>query len=278
MSMLVRSVVLCIVLAVSAPPMLKAQIIPGLGCNACRQPVRTCQCTALQPVVKTQLRPQRTVSYRDVQVTRYRREARVDRVPVTTYQDVVVDEGSYRQVWLPKPVRKRVARNGYQNRVSYRDVPYQVTQRVPQYGMSYVPQRTVQYVPRLYRTAVAPACNTSGPVPTTTSLPMTYVPSVIPAMPAITVRTTPRVSARESRSANPVPDPKFLGTPKSAQVEQWKDVSSSTSASLENRLGGYEIAPTRRISSSIPSARIERSASRFVPAPSAAMVWQTRRR
>ena len=283
MSRLIQCLAVCAVFGISVPPTTNAQILPGLGgCNTCQRPANTCQCTAMQPVVQTRLRPQRTVSYRNVEVTRYRQEARCEKVPVTTYQDVIVDEGGYKQVWVPKPVRKRVARQSYQNRVSYHSVPYKVTQRVPQYGVQYVPERTVQYVPRIYQTAVVPSCNTCGP---TTSAMIPYSVSAYPSTPAVAVqprRVPTRVrSTRAESEANttskPVPDPKYLDTPETSQVEQWQTIPTARAASSDPRLGGFQVAPSRtaaRPAYSVP----RRTAGNFVPAPSAAMVWQTRRR
>jgi len=285
MSRLLQSLAVCIVLGVSVPPITQAQILPGFGgCNTCQRPADTCRCTAMQPVVQKRLRARRTVSYRDVEVTKYRQETRCEKVPVTTYQDVVVDEGGYRQVWVPKPVRKRVARQAFQNRVSYHNVPYKVTQRVPHYGVQYVPERTVQYVPRTYQAAVVPSCNTCGPV---TSVLNPYSVSSYPTMPTIAVQPRPiRTQARlpqtkkeVTSNSKPVPDPKFLETPKTSQVEQWQTIPTARAASGDPRLGSYQVAPSRTAAAPAPSRTLpRRTASNFVPAPSAAMVWQTRRR
>jgi hypothetical protein len=52
----------------------------------------------------------------------YRLEPVTEQVPVTTYDTVCVDEGSYTQVWVPKVVAKQVPRTVMQTRVSYRRV------------------------------------------------------------------------------------------------------------------------------------------------------------
>lgn len=71
--------------------------------------------TTMQPVIRTEIRQQ----------------AKIIDVPVTTYRQVTVDEGSYQQVWVPKLTTKTVQQTTIQKQVRYENVPYQVVQQVP---------------------------------------------------------------------------------------------------------------------------------------------------
>lgn len=141
------------------------------GCKNCQRPVTHCNCQSHQPVVDTQMVPQQVTTYRNEVVTQYRQEAVTQNVPVTTYRDVVVDEGSYQTVYVPKQVTKRIPQVSYQQQVAYRSVPYQVTRQVPQVVTQMVPQQQVRYQPYSFQTTqaaairVAPVTQSSVPVP-----------------------------------------------------------------------------------------------------------------
>lgn len=255
--------------------------------NSCGQPAAQCTCTALKPVVQTQYRQEQYVTYRDIPQTEYRREAHLETVPVTTYKTVTVDEGSYQQVWVPKLVTKQIAQTDYQQRLTCRTVPYQVTRRVAEVATRLVPQQTVRYVPHQFQTTVSAALPYSttvsalpvmgSPIRTTAAIP-TLPPlktaSSVPVMPAMSVPPTADRFA-SSVTETPVPDPKFLDTPGSL-YDEWTTVpsrSGARSASQADRLGAYEpIAPRSE------AARLRTAGGRklFVPAPSAATVWQAR--
>lgn len=169
---------------------LTAQVFPG-GCHNCQRPVATCNCTAQRPVVETQMVPQQVTSYRNEVVTQYRQEAYTQAVPVTTYRDVVVDEGGYQTVYVPKMVTKRVPQTVYQQQTAYRSVPYQVTRQVPQVSTQMVPQQIVRYQPYSYQTTQA-APIVSAPVysqaptcaaPMACAAPMSYAPVASPCLP-----------------------------------------------------------------------------------------------
>jgi hypothetical protein len=49
----------------------------------------------------------------------------VGQVPVTTWQTQWVDQGSYRMVWVSRPVLRQVPRTSYRAVIGYRVVPYQ---------------------------------------------------------------------------------------------------------------------------------------------------------
>ena len=137
------------------------------GCNNCQRPVNRCNCQShqpvmqqqimQQPVIETQMVPQQVTTYRNEVVTQYRQEAVTQTVPVTTYRDVVVDEGSYQTVYVPKQVAKRIPQVSYQQQVAYRNVPVQSVRQVPQVVTQMVPQQVVRQQPISYQTTqVAP--------------------------------------------------------------------------------------------------------------------------
>lgn len=140
------------------------------GCNNCQRPVAHCNCQAQQPVVETQMVPQQVTTYRNEVITQYRQEAYSQNVPVTTYRDVVVDEGSYQTVYVPKHVTKRIPQVSYQQQVAYRSVPYQVTRQVPQVTTQMVARQSVRYQPYSYQTTQL------APVSVATATPLNVTP------------------------------------------------------------------------------------------------------
>lgn len=261
----------------------EAQIIH----NSCGQPPAQCTCTALQPVVETRYRQEQYVRYRDIPQTEYRQEARLETIPVTAFKTVTVDEGGYQQVWVPKLVTKQIAQTEYQQRLSCHTVPYQVTRRVAEVATRTVPQQTVRYVPQHFQTTVTTALPysttvsslpvMSSPIRTTMTiptLPPLQTASSVPVMPALSVPPTSNrfaFNAAETR----VPDPKFLDTPGS-QYDDWTTVpsrSESRSALSIDHLSAYDSFESR---SETPSLRAAGERKLFVPAPSAATVWQAR--
>ena len=114
--------------------------------------------------------PQQVTTYRNEVVTQYRQEAVTQNVPVTTYRDVVVDEGSYQTVYVPRQVTKRIPQVSYQQQVAYRNVPVQTTRQVPQVVTQMVPRQVVRQQPYSYQTtqvtpiSVAPVTHMSAPV------------------------------------------------------------------------------------------------------------------
>ncbi len=260
-------------------------------CETCERPHAQCSCTQARPVVQTQLRAQQVTTYRDVTETHVRNESIVENVPSTTYRNVTVDEGGYQMVWVPKPVTKQVAQTVIQQQVKTRAVPYQVTRRVPQISTQLVPVQTVQYMaetipfsmpmtsmpaPVMFPGAAA-SCNSCGSPSTALGLPYAsdqigYAPSFaqpvpmtasIPTMPAITV---------------PLPQTAFGPTPITPEpsVEQWQTIPPRGAS--ENRSRGYESPSSRSVPAPMDEAnQSPRRTSMFVPAPSAATVWNSRR-
>jgi len=255
------------------------------SCTTCRQ-AQPCGCAA-QPQVsyRPQVQHVPQVSYRDVTSTQYRTQAQTQQVPVTRYRNVAVDRGAWHKIWVPKVETQHVPETVYENRTTYRQVLYQVTQRVPQ--TTYTTRTTT--VPTHSHVPQTAGCNTCAPTTAWLSYPaapMTASPIYSPYYPAptmATLPTTPRISSvqpvaprtasadpahadlrplkRISSSAGdlaPVPDPKYLDTPRAADSD-WTSVGPRTSSRVES-------APIRTSSAT----------GRFVPAPSATSVLRTR--
>ena len=145
---------------------------------------------APQVTVQPQYRPQTTVTHRQVTETQYRTEMVTEQVPVTTYENVTVDEGGYQQVWVPKVVTKQVARTTVQNRMSTRTVPVQVTRTVPEYTTTYVPVGTT------ITTAPAGTFITGGPQPTPVATPVSATPVSQPGLVEPVPTTQPAPNSR----------------------------------------------------------------------------------
>lgn len=253
-------------------------------------PHAECSCTQTRPVVQTHLRAQQVTTFRDVTETHVRNETVVENVPTTTYRSVTVDEGGYQMVWVPKPVTKQVAQTVVQQQVKTRSVPYQVTRRIPQISTQLVPVQTVHHVTEtvpmpmtamavpapLFIPPMAASCNTCGS-PTTAGLPYLapqigyaspFVPQAattasIPTMPAITV---------------PLPQTALAPAPATnySEVDQLQTVparGASANRARTSESGGSQAVPTPMDEAN----HGQRRTSMFVPAPSAATVWNSRR-
>jgi hypothetical protein len=194
------------------------------------------------------------VQQRDVLATEYRTEPVIETVPATVVENVTVDEGSYQTVWVPRLATKAVARTTYQSRTAYRTFPYQVTRRVSEYATQTVPYQTVRYVP----STGSALAYTATPGVSTAFLPPIYAGSPVvagsyPTFAAAPIYPTPVIASSISGStAGLVPDARFADTPITPRN------ASSGNRNSDNRTA-------------------DRSSSLFVPAPSAAQVWQTPR-
>jgi hypothetical protein len=212
-------------------------------CNSCQRPVNHCHCRSHRQVVETQMVPQQVTTVRNEVVTQYRTEAVTQAVPVTTYRDVVVDEGSYQTVYVPKQVTKRIPQVTYQKQIGYRSVPYQVTRQVPQVVTQMVAQPVVRTQAYAIPTAVAPvvACGPCGglayfPTPIYQTVPAlsqsTLSRPAVASNPVAMLPPTSASTAAESPLADtksysgPVPDPKFLASPGAAARDSWATVGS----------------------------------------------------
>ena len=275
------------------------QLFPGLfgQCGVCARPCQPtcvapmpcscCACTGVAPVARTQYVPQQTVTYKDIPRTEYRQQAYVETTPATVYQNVTVDEGGYQQVWVPKLVTKSVARTVYQQHVKYRAVPYQVNQRVAQVSTQLIPQQAVGYMPYSYQTAST--CASCGPVPTAAAWPTSVAPNVpvirstrqpVPTMPALTV-PQPKPLGVDKPRTQPTPDPKFSGEVGRLDDHEWTVVQSRGTmrgTGRAERSNRYDEVPAGVAHQNRSREDISRTASArgmFVPAPSAARVWQS---
>lgn len=257
MSLVKRVVVLIGVLSVAVPATSWA-CLPGLFCGmpfghcicppcvTCHLPPPSCVCvvpvvpvipvvpvqTTLRPVVQTQYRQEQVVTYRDVPTIQHRREAFIEQVPVTAYERVT------ETVYVPQQVTKMVPRTVMQPQTRYRDVAYQVNQRVAETHTRLVPQQTVSYVPEVRQ--AASCAGSFGPT--------SYAP---PAAPAAAIPTMPPISVSPSGSHVTVP--------------QYPDIPATNTS-------WQTIAPRAQSNLAPPSP----ARGVFRPAPSAAAVWQSR--
>ena len=247
MPSLLRGSLLLVALGTMAPAAAKAQLVGGAH-HGCLRGRHHCTCTSQKPVLGTRYTNQSVLTYRDFSQTEYRTQAHLKTVHVTTYGSVTVDEGNYVPVWVPKLVTKHVPRTEYQQRLSYRTVPYQTIRRVPQLSTRLVPQTHFRYVPQQTHIVL-------------------NSPILAQATPSSTVAQLPVAVAQ------PVPHPKFLETPSVDSLEQWTTDRPRLTAThtLDERLDGYETAQSQT------DSRVSRTSRLFVHAPSAAAVWQTRR-
>lgn len=248
-------------------------------CETCTLPHASCTCSQTRPVVQTQLHAQQVTTYRDVVETHVRNETVIQNVPVTTYKHVTVDEGGYQMVWVPKPVTKQVAETVIQQQAQTRAVPYQVVRKVPQISTQLVPVQTVHHVtttvpvttwappPVTFR--AASSCNACDS-PFGTAFAPQFIPIQAATLPTVApAPIIPTTSSIQTMPAITVPLPQTARGP-SAANDQWQTIPSKTSGSRS-----YD-SP-----SSVPipmeEARHTGAAGRFVAAPTAATVWNSRR-
>jgi len=279
-----------------------AQLFGCRGCcNRCQRPHATCSCAAAQPVMQTQLRPvvqtqlraQHVTTFCDVTETHVRNETVVQNVPVTTYNQVTVDEGGYQMVWVPKPVTKQVAQTVIQQQAQTRAVPYQVTHKVPQVTTQMVPVQTVQHVaeavpmmtmaaPPVRFQAAASSCNTcnsrNSQFSTAFAPPQYFAPQYgaamiqpmpyAPTMTTATIPTMPTISVPLPQTAlAPLPAPEN-------STEQWQTIPSRPSSPIP---APYDSPSSRSVPIPMEEARsISPRSGKFVPAPTAATVWSSR--
>jgi hypothetical protein len=250
-------------------------------CGACAHPVvqpmqQPVFQTQLRPVLETTYQPQQVVTYQDVPQVQHLRQAVTVNVPVTTFQNVTVDEGSYQMVWVPRPVQKQVAQTVLQPQIQYRDVAVQVNQRVAQTHTQLVPQQTLRYVPETRQIGMQPigsrvigyqygARQFVGwqpgigvqPTPMTAGLPTFTLPGEPVPGPV------PEASQPIER---PTPNPQHLQTPAPAETpaapatSEWQTIRQRTSASL------YNPPQQPQTASGIPSAATVWQSHRETPA------------
>lgn len=167
-------------------------------CRRCKKPPKTCVClappvtqSAMMPVYETRYRQEQYVNHKEVCETHYRSETFQETVPVTTTKQVMVDEGCYKMVWVPKMVCKEVPETTYVNRLNCRVVPYEVKRSLPEVCTKWVPYQALKYVP-------------------TTCVPgrdgVITGPAISPATPEY-VPTYERAIEQEGPAIEPVPEP-----------------------------------------------------------------------
>jgi hypothetical protein len=162
--------------AVAGPVAMQAQVFPARRpgcCDACTLPVAQCHCAQTRPVVQTQWQPQQVTTLRQVSETHVRRESYVEQIPITTTENVTVDEGGYQMVWVPKPVTRQVAKTVMTSQVKTRDVPYTVTRQVPEVSTRMVPVQTVHAV-----TEIVPTMSAGIAIPPMMAAPVMHTPMV----------------------------------------------------------------------------------------------------
>jgi hypothetical protein len=246
----VRTSLVVAALAATVPAPFSAAALAGpcdCCCRVCCQPRCVCATvpqTSYQPVVQQ----------RDVLTTEYRTEPVTESVPSTIYENVLIDEGRYETVWVPRMTSKTVARTVYQNRISYRTVPYQVTRRVSEYGTQTAPYQATRYLPTTPSLAYSPIG-----APVVSSAPYSYSSSGVAAYPALAAPSVASSSFAGS-TGGPVPDPRFSSgsAPIMPRSAAGLNADGYTSSAADNR-------------------SVDRGPSLFTPAPSAAQVWRTPR-
>lgn len=158
-------------------------------------------CVRWKPVTKVCMKPQKSVTYRNVCRVGFRNVNFLQLVPRTTYHKVTVDKGCWKMVWCPNLVTKMVPRTTMERVTRTRKVPYQYTEQVPQVVTRMVPHRVTKYVPQTYQTVERvpfhhrlpsqrtvsrpPSCSAPAPPP------MTYSPPPAPVMPRTTYTPPP---------------------------------------------------------------------------------------
>ena len=193
---------------------------------------------------------------RDVLATEYRTEPIMETVPATVVENVIVDEGSYQTVWVPRLTTRAVARTTFQSHLAYRTVPYQVSRRISEYSTQTVPYPTIRYIP----TTGSSLAYTTAPGFSTAFLPPIFAgsPTIVgtyPTLAATPIYPTPIASSAPGSSTGLVPDARYADAPVTPITPR--------NASNSNRFSDSRSA--------------DRGSSLFVPAPSAAQVWRTPR-
>ncbi|MEX0716773.1 MAG: hypothetical protein WD066_09305 [Planctomycetaceae bacterium] len=278
MKSLLRHALMVLPLAALAPVVAEAQYFPGRHhdpCATCAMPVAQCGCHAPRPVVETRYRQENVVTYRNVAETQYTQQSVVERVPVVKHEQVTVDEGGYQMVWVPKPVTRTVARTECEDRVVQRTVPQTVIRQVPQVTTRLVPEQTVRHVPQTFTTSYAAAPCVDDCVPTTTaSMPLNA--NCAAPREAVTLREpVPAPRAGEVELERPVPYPTPDPT-SSRGYDEWSTIPSRTSGRDDRGSNSYDPVPTRNVSNTTTTVPRISARGKFVPAPSAATVWQYR--
>ncbi len=234
-------------------------VAPGIG-PSLPAPASSAYNCAVPPACAT-LQPRQVTTYRSVPTIQYRREAYVENVPVTTYQ----------QVTVPRTV--------YQTQTRYRDVAYTVNRQVAETHTQYVPQPVFGALPP-QPMAAAPYANTYQSTAFGLS-PQFASPIASPtypaAMPASSFAAPPvsRVPSPIALPPTPSSQAATLQSPQPYVESQWQTVPKRQARQNTgvHQMGGLQPAYAPR-PASYPQLRHSRPM--FQPAPTAATVWQSR--
>ncbi len=180
--------------------------IPLGDCSCGSAPMMMPQQSSLM-VPQTSLCPQPVATYLEVPRTVMRQEAVQVQVPITTRQQVTVDEGGYQQVWVPRMVTKTIPQTIMQTQVQYRQVPQTVMERVC--------SPSVAYGATAYPTATPTSVS---PIPDDYPAPLNPVP-----VPMSDSAAVPRAVS-----------------PQTSQVQEWQKVRQRQ-ATIEQQKYEYEM-------------------------------------
>jgi hypothetical protein len=254
-----------------------------------RQQVQSTPTVTYKDVTRTQYRMQpQTVA---VPVTTYR-QVTVDQgqwqkiwvpkpvtkqIPQTVYQQ----RTTYRQV--PYQVTQRVPQVSYRQTttmvptVSYRQPVttgcntcgtigshgyHNSMTASPAYSPYNYGTPVISSYPSVYPSQAAPVISSLPPIHSST--PTIAYPTTQPIQLGREIMPLDRRTASATSDLNPVPDPRYLDTPRSAAYDEWPS-KPRTATRVEPRTTERQ-APVRTTNAN----------SRFVPAPSAISVWRTR--
>jgi len=233
--------------------------------------------TSCCPGVCTPPPPQ--ICYQDIICTEYRMVPQVQSVPVTTFQQVTVDEGCWQRVWVPRMVTKQIPRTEYRQQTSYVRTPIQVKRRVqvmsapqPTCTDCMGAQPSMMSPSPMMQPYVVPSTPSTVPTPSpmsSTSLDMGAYPTLAPLVSAQPAGswdggTSGPSFASMGGPAMP-PSPAMLQMPQVQANSEWQTIPSQN---------GYLKTQTAYDDSST-GATTTTARGAFVPAPSAATVWNT---
>ncbi len=267
---MLRSIPVAVILFLVVPPVTAQFNDPASAyagrCHRCQSTPKRCnQCqpAPVMPVIPvvpqpcaqpcTQCQTQPSFTMQPVTQTQIRREAQLVNVPITTQRNVVIDEGGYQTVWVPRLVTKQVPQTTIQQHVQYRDVPYQVTKQIA------VPQTQVVAVPSThYGVASVPMGHSHA-----------YVPSYTTAAIPYEMHTHTHHGHAFGTAPNLNPTPAYASNPNGVNsipyqqsVQEWSKVPSRDNGQQPARTA------TPQPNGNSPST------SRVTPAPSAVTAWQ----
>jgi len=227
--------------------------------------------------------PRPRACYQDIICTEYRMVPQTCTVPVTTYQQVTVDQGSWQKVWVPRMVTRQVPRTEYRQQTSYVRQPYQVRRRVPVMA----PQSTCTDCMGAQPSMMSPGTSMQPYVVPSTPTPMT-VPSTVPTPTPMSSTSldlgayptlAPSLAAQPAMSWGGTTNPSLVSSgpilapnPAVLQMPQTQSYSEMQTITSQNAY-----IKTQTSYDDIP-ARTAAAKGAFSPAPSAATVWNTPRR